>query len=59
MSTTAPKFEQTFCSQCGDELGPGDEGCSDCRDHDLDGINNFDGVQGNDDTNDDGASDAA
>lgn len=27
------KFEQTFCSQCGEEFGPGDSGYSHCSDH--------------------------
>ena len=34
MSTTTPKFSCTFCSQCGEEFGPGDHGYSHCRDHD-------------------------
>jgi hypothetical protein len=29
-----PKFPETYCSQCGQNLGPGDSGVSDCRDHD-------------------------
>jgi hypothetical protein len=28
-----PKFEQTSCSQCGCDLGPGDSGVSHCEDH--------------------------
>lgn len=28
-----PKFAQTYCSQCGCELGPGDAGVSHCEDH--------------------------
>jgi len=28
-----PKFAETYCSQCGQNLGPGDSGVSDCRDH--------------------------
>lgn len=28
-----PRFEKTYCSQCGCETGPGDSGFSDCRDH--------------------------
>ena len=28
-----PKFAQTYCSQCGQNLGPGDSGVSHCRDH--------------------------
>ena len=27
------KFEKTFCSQCGGEFGPGNEGYSRCKDH--------------------------
>ncbi|MEE9159967.1 MAG: hypothetical protein V3U60_16480 [Gammaproteobacteria bacterium] len=27
------KFEQTSCSQCGGEFGPGDSGYSHCQDH--------------------------
>ena len=27
------RFEQTYCSQCGKELGPGDAGVSHCSDH--------------------------
>lgn len=26
-------FLHTYCSQCGHDLGPGDEGVSQCRDH--------------------------
>lgn len=29
----SPKFETIFCSQCGQEFGPGDHGYSHCRDH--------------------------
>jgi uncharacterized protein (DUF1800 family) len=29
----SPKFEETHCSQCGQEFGPGDHGYSDCRSH--------------------------
>jgi len=29
----APRFQMTYCSQCGCECGPGDSGFSDCRDH--------------------------
>lgn len=29
----APKFETTFCSQCGGEFGPGEHGYSHCSDH--------------------------
>lgn len=28
-----PKFEKTYCSQCGAEFGPGDYGYSHCEDH--------------------------
>jgi hypothetical protein len=27
------KFQNTFCSQCGGEFGPGDHGYSHCHDH--------------------------
>jgi hypothetical protein len=27
------RFAQTYCSQCGEEQGPGDNGVSHCRDH--------------------------
>lgn len=30
---SAPRFAETWCSQCGADLGPGDSGVSDCRDH--------------------------
>jgi hypothetical protein len=29
----APKFEKTYCSQCGGSFGPGDGGFSHCSDH--------------------------
>jgi hypothetical protein len=29
----APRFAQTYCSQCGVAVGPGDSGVSRCRDH--------------------------
>ena len=32
MSAT-PRFEETFCSQCGKALGPGDNGASHCANH--------------------------
>jgi len=32
-SECRPRFEQTYCSQCGNEFGPGDEGFSHCADH--------------------------
>lgn len=28
-----PKFDKTYCSQCGREFGPGDHGYSHCIDH--------------------------
>lgn len=28
-----PRFEKTYCSQCGREFGPGDHGYSHCADH--------------------------
>jgi hypothetical protein len=28
-----PRFEKTFCSQCGEEFGPGDSGFSHCDQH--------------------------
>ena len=28
-----PRFAATYCSQCGEELGPGDHGVSHCGDH--------------------------
>ena len=37
-----PKFEQTYCSQCGEAFGPGDEGYSHCDQHK--GLANPDGV---------------
>ena len=30
-----PQFQNTFCSQCGQEFGPGDHGYSHCRNHRL------------------------
>jgi hypothetical protein len=30
-----PKYQQTYCSQCGREFGPADEGYSHCQDHDF------------------------
>ena len=32
-STKPPKFQKTYCSQCGAEFGPGDHGYSHCEDH--------------------------
>jgi hypothetical protein len=29
----APRFEMTYCSQCGKALGAGDEGVSHCSNH--------------------------
>lgn len=29
----APKFKETFCSQCGGAFGPGDSGFSHCDQH--------------------------
>lgn len=29
----APRFPVTFCSQCGEEFGPGNHGFSHCSDH--------------------------
>lgn len=31
---TEPRFKETFCSQCGKSLGPGDSGVSHCHQHD-------------------------
>lgn len=31
--TTAPRFPDTFCSQCGQSFGPGDNGYSHCEHH--------------------------
>ena len=28
-----PKFDKTYCSQCGGEFGPGDSGYSHCDQH--------------------------
>ncbi len=30
---TAPRFAQTYCSQCGQATGPGNSGHSSCTDH--------------------------
>lgn len=30
----APRFPETSCSQCGEDIGPGDAGVSSCSDHD-------------------------
>lgn len=29
----APRFPRVYCSQCGQEFGPGNEGFSSCQDH--------------------------
>lgn len=29
----APAYEKTYCSQCGQEFGPGDSGYSHCSNH--------------------------
>ena len=31
--TKSPRFDNTYCSQCGSEFGPGDHGYSHCNDH--------------------------
>lgn len=31
--TVASRFDHTYCSQCGTDLGPGDEGVSSCCEH--------------------------
>lgn len=33
LDVTKPKFKETFCSQCGQEFGPGDGGYSSCKSH--------------------------
>ena len=33
LQVRAPRFAQTYCSQCGREQGPGDSGVSSCADH--------------------------
>lgn len=33
-SHASPRFNETYCSQCGKEFGPGDCGYSQCSDHD-------------------------
>lgn len=33
--SVAPRFPMTYCSQCGEELGPGDAGVSHCDEHAL------------------------
>jgi hypothetical protein len=33
LERSAPKYQKTWCSQCGLELGPGDHGVSHCQDH--------------------------
>jgi hypothetical protein len=32
-ASASPKFSKTFCSQCGQEFGPGDHGFSHCSEH--------------------------
>ena len=32
-ATGAPRFPETFCSQCGEGFGPGDGGVSHCANH--------------------------
>ena len=32
-ATDTPRFSETWCSQCGKALGPGDHGESHCKDH--------------------------
>lgn len=34
------RFDNTYCSQCGGEFGPGDSGYSNCRDHNRAGLPN-------------------
>jgi hypothetical protein len=34
-TTTTPRFAMTYCSQCGGEQGPGDEGFSSCIQHQI------------------------
>jgi hypothetical protein len=33
VDTNKPKFDKTYCSNCGREFGPGDHGYSHCEDH--------------------------
>ena len=33
MTLKKPKFEKTYCSQCGGEFGPADSGYSHCHQH--------------------------
>ena len=33
LRVVTPKFYKTYCSQCGQEFGPGDHGYSHCIDH--------------------------
>lgn len=37
-----PRFDETFCSQCGGEFGPGYSGFSHCDQHE--GRTNYDGL---------------
>lgn len=36
-----PKFPNTYCSQCGQEFGPGDHGFSMCRGHRTSNLENL------------------
>lgn len=38
---SAPRFDKTYCSQCGGEFGPGDEGYSHCKDHQREATNDL------------------
>ena len=33
MTTPTPRFDNVFCSECGRDFGPGDNGFSHCRNH--------------------------
>ena len=33
-----PQFKKTYCSQCGQEFGPGDGGYSSCKNHPKVGV---------------------
>lgn len=41
-----PKFDNVFCSQCGQDFGPGDHGYSHCQDHRRDFDQRFRSGQG-------------
>ena len=46
----ALRFEDTWCSQCGHSLGPGNSGVSHCEDHiDCDLLNDLDWIKQEDD----------